>query len=164
MKENRYYIAYGSNLNLLQMEHRCPTAQLAASAVIEDYQMLFRGNQKSAVATIEPSEGDSVPILIWTLQEADEQALDRYEGFPHFYHKETMELEIDEEITEAMVYIMNDGYEIGMPSPTYLNTILDGYDEAGFDPTAIEKAVSISKEYLAEKEKKTSYTVKLNPR
>lgn len=130
------------------MERRCPTAKKIGAGEVNDYQLLFRGNKKSAVATIEPSKGNTVPALIWELQENDEKSLDRYEGYPFFYHKEFMELEINGESAEAMVYIMNEGHEIGMPSDYYLNTILDGYDEAGFDPTAIEKAIELSKEYL----------------
>lgn len=144
----KYYIAYGSNLNLPQMERRCPTAKRVGIGEIKDYQLLFRGNKESAVATIEPSKGNIVPALIWELQKSDEKSLDRYEGFPFFYHKEFMEVEINGEVAEAMVYIMNDGYEIGMPSDYYLNTILDGYDAAGFEPTAIEKALETSQEYV----------------
>lgn len=144
----KYYIAYGSNLNLPQMERRCPTAKKVCAGEIKDYQLLFRGDKDSAVATIEPSDGYSVPALIWELKESDEKSLDRYEGYPFFYDKEFMEVEINGEVVEAMVYIMNDGYEIGMPSDYYLNTILDGYDTAGFDPTAIEKALEISQKYV----------------
>lgn len=146
--KKRYYIAYGSNLNSEQMERRCPTAKEAAYGEIKDYQILFRGNKNSAVATIEPSKNDTVPVLVWELQERDEAALDRYEGFPSFYRKETMQMELDGELAEAMVYIMNDGYEIGMPSEIYLNTILDGYDAAGFDPMAIEKALEVSQKQM----------------
>lgn len=146
--DKKYYIAYGSNLNLPQMKRRCPTAKKIGVGEVKDYQLLFRGNKESAVATIEPSDGDSVPALIWELQRGDEESLDRYEGFPLFYHKEFMEIEINREETEAMVYIMNDGYDIGMPSDYYLNIILDGYDTAGLDPTAIEKALEISKEHV----------------
>lgn len=148
MKNPRYYIAYGSNLNLPQMERRCPTASIAGSTEVNDYQILFRGHEHSAVATIEPSEGDSVPALVWKLKPDDEKALDRYEGYPFFYRKEMMEVELDGKTVDAMVYVMNDGHEIGMPSEFYLNTILDGYDEAGFDPSAIEKALEISQAHM----------------
>lgn len=151
--DKRYYIAYGSNLNLPQMKKRCPTAIKAASGEIKDYQILFRGNPAAAVATIEPAKGNSVPVLIWELQARDEKALDRYEGYPFFYHKETMEFEIDGESVEAMVYIMNAGHEIGMPTDYYLNTILDGYDTAGFDPEPIEKALDISLQEMECQEK-----------
>ena len=33
----RYYLAYGSNLNIAQMQFRCPDAVMAGTAVIPDY-------------------------------------------------------------------------------------------------------------------------------
>ena len=35
----RYYIAYGSNLNLPQMQGRCPGATIVGTSVIEDYRL-----------------------------------------------------------------------------------------------------------------------------
>ena len=32
MNKDRLYIAYGSNLNLEQMKHRCPTAEVVGAA------------------------------------------------------------------------------------------------------------------------------------
>lgn len=39
----RYYIAYGSNLNIPQMRMRCPGARIIGTSVIDDYQLLFKG-------------------------------------------------------------------------------------------------------------------------
>ena len=43
-------------------------------------------------ATIEPCEGKSVPVLLWTVGKKDELALDRYEGYPTFYEKENISI------------------------------------------------------------------------
>jgi len=61
----KMYAAYGSNLNFAQMEHRCPDATFYGAAELKDHELLFRGSPTSAVATIEPKEGSSVPILLW---------------------------------------------------------------------------------------------------
>ena len=37
----RYYLAYGSNLNVQQMRFRCPTARVIGTAVIEDYELMM---------------------------------------------------------------------------------------------------------------------------
>ena len=37
-----YYIAYGSNLNIAQMDERCPGAQPVCTAKLEDYELVFR--------------------------------------------------------------------------------------------------------------------------
>ena len=38
------YFAYGSNINLEQMNWRCPEAEVFGAAVLEGYELLFRGN------------------------------------------------------------------------------------------------------------------------
>ena len=35
--EKRYYLAYGSNLNVRQMMMRCPSARIIGTAKIKDY-------------------------------------------------------------------------------------------------------------------------------
>ena len=45
MKNKKYYIAYGSNLNLPQMAFRCPTAKVVGVSEIKDYELLFRGSR-----------------------------------------------------------------------------------------------------------------------
>lgn len=45
------YIAYGSNLNLPQMALRCPTAEVVGKSELKDYELLFRGGRRGAVAT-----------------------------------------------------------------------------------------------------------------
>ena len=143
-KKNTLYIAYGSNLNLPQMAFRCPTAKVVGASEIKGYELLFRGGRKGAVATVEPLEGGSVPVLLWKIRRGDEQALDRYEGYPHFYRKEMMEVELNGKTVSGMVYVMNGGYELGAPSDFYLNTILEGYKTAGFDTDFLDQAVEKS--------------------
>jgi len=150
MKSETLYIAYGSNLNLPQMAFRCPTAKVIGTSEIKDYELLFRGGRKSSVATVEPLKGSSVPVLLWKLKERDLQALDRYEGYPSFYRKEILDVELRGKTVPAMVYIMNDGHPFGSPSDYYLNTIMEGYQSAGFDTEfldqAVEKSIRLAKE------------------
>jgi gamma-glutamylcyclotransferase (GGCT)/AIG2-like uncharacterized protein YtfP len=144
MKFETLYIAYGSNLNLPQMAFRCPTAKVVGTSEIKDYELLFRGGRGSSVATVEPLKDSSVPVLLWKLKERDLQALDRYEGFPSFYRKEILPVELKGKTVPAMVYIMNDSHPMGSPSDYYLNTIFEGYQSAGFDTEILEQAVEKS--------------------
>lgn len=139
------YLAYGSNLNLEQMVERCPTAKIAGAATLENYRLLFRGGHSNAVATVEPKEGGSVPVLLWEISPADETALDRYEGWPYLYRKETVMVTLNGKSVEAMVYIMNEGRPLGKPSCYYYNVILQGYSSAGFDFNVLKQAVKNSK-------------------
>lgn len=144
MKNETLYIAYGSNLNLPQMSFRCPTAKVVGVSEIKGYELLFRGSRSSAVATVEPLAGSSVPVLLWKVRPKDELALDRYEGYPNFYRKELFPVELGGRSVNAMVYVMNDGHPLGAPSDYYLNTILEGYKSAGFDSDFLEQAVEKS--------------------
>lgn len=133
--KKKLYIAYGSNINLEQMAVRCPTADVVCKGMIKDYELQFR-----RVATIEPKENSKVPVMIWSLGEKDERSLDRYEGYPNFYRKETFKVELDGESYDAMAYIMNNG-EIAPPLPSYYNAILQGYLENGMDTEYLDQAL-----------------------
>ncbi|CDM68553.1 hypothetical protein CM240_1394 [Clostridium bornimense] len=143
---SKLYLAYGSNLNLEQMSNRCPTAKVVETSQIDNHRLLFRGAHAGAVATIEPFKGDSVPVLVWEITPADEAALDRYEGWPFLYRKETVKVKLNGKTVKAMVYIMNDGRPLGQPSCYYYSTILEGYKSAGFDVDILRKATTDSAE------------------
>ena len=138
------------------MAFRCPTAKVIGASKIKDYELLFCGGRRGSVATAEPLKGSHVPVLLWELKEKDLQALDRYEGYPHFYRKENLEVELNGKTISAMVYIMNDGHPFGSPSDYYLNAIMEGYKSAGFDTEyleqAVEKSIRLAKEQQLEQE------------
>lgn len=90
----KYYLAYGSNLNLRQMALRCHTAKPVGTAVIKDYELLFKGSKTGAYLTIEPKSGAEVHVAVWSVEPADEKRLDVYEGFPTFYYKTELELSV----------------------------------------------------------------------
>ncbi len=116
----RLYVAYGSNLNIRQMKYRCPGAKLYGTGVIDNYELQFKGQPHSAFATIAPKEGACVPVAVWEISEKNEQALDRYEGYPSHYFKQNVPVQLDGEEVNAMVYIMNLRMGFGMPSPVLL--------------------------------------------
>ena len=152
-KRPKLYMAYGSNLNLYQMAYRCPTAQVAGKAVLKDYELLFRGGRRGAVATIEPKEGSSVPVLLWKIREADEAALDLYEGYPRLYEKQRMQVEVDGKRVSAFAYTMTPGHILGIPSNAYVNVIREGYESAGFDQKILDDAIDRAFELAGRMEK-----------
>ena len=83
----KYYLAYGSNLNIRQMQMRCPGAKPVGTMVLKGYELLFKGSKTGSYLTIEKKKGGKVPVGIWQVSEQHEKALDRYEGFPVFYYK-----------------------------------------------------------------------------
>ena len=143
--KKRLYIAYGSNLHLEQMNYRCPTSTVVGKSELVGYKLIFKGAPTNAYATIEESNGSTVPALVWDIKPQDEHNLDRYEGYPTFYYKKNLVIEVGGAEVEAMVYIMNEKAQIGIPSQRYYKTISIGYETAGFDVTFLEEALEFSK-------------------
>lgn len=137
----KYYLAYGSNMNIRQMRRRCPDAKPVGTVVLEGYELLFRGGQGSAVATVEPKDGGSVPCALWLISARDEAALDCYEGFPHLYRKEMVQVVFGKRRMRVMVYIMNDGHNIAMPGTGYYNTIREGYRDFRLNSDTLDTAL-----------------------
>ena len=145
-KMNKYYVAYGSNLNISQMKMRCPDAKPVGTGFIRGYELLFKGSKSGAYLTIEKKRGGKVPIAIWQVSEADELALDRYEGYPTFYYKADMKIKLNEEEIDAFVYIMHEERPIGIPTKAYLRVCAEGYHSFGFDVEYLLKAYEHSVE------------------
>lgn len=129
-----------------------PDCKSGGASQLKDYELLFRGNRRSAVATVEPKEGSTVPVLLWRIHERDEASLDLYEGYPRLYDKQMMDVELDGKPVSAMVYIMTPGHEFGIPSDYYVDTIWQGYESAGFDTQILEDAVEKAMELTRHQE------------
>ena len=135
----RYYIAYGSNLNIHQMRWRCPDARIIGTAELVGWQLLFKGSKTGSYLTIEKAPGHRVPVAVWEVSPTDEAALDRYEGYPDFYYKKELDLDITGIRTKKVrrrrvfVYIMHEDRPIGIPSMQYLRICAEGYDSFRFD-------------------------------
>ena len=143
--KRRLYVAYGSNLNLEQMKHRCPTSKLVGTGVINDYELQFKGFPTSAYATIAPKVGASVPVGVWEIGWMDERYLDRYEGYPSHYFKENVPVQMqDGSQVDGMVYIMNPKMKFGMPSTHYYKVVHQGYIDCGLDTHVLNEAVKTS--------------------
>lgn len=155
----RYYLAYGSNLNIGQMASRCPGARPVGTSSLPGYELLFKGSKTGAYLTIEKAAGDYVPVAVWEVSPEDEAALDRYEGFPRFYYKKEVTLPMlgltSGKLTkiDAFVYIMREERAPGLPSEHYLDICLRGYLAFQFNPAALRHALKRTKELMHEKSK-----------
>lgn len=149
--KKRYYIAYGSNLNIPQMRMRCPSARIIGTSEIPNHQLLFKGSKTGSYLTIEKQTGSVVPVVAWEVDKEDEAALDRYEGFPTFYYKAELELPIRGirsgklRKRSCFVYIMHEDRPLGIPSSYYVATCLEGYRSFGFDANLIYDAIENSR-------------------
>ena len=144
--DKRYYLAYGSNLNVPQMRRRCPGATILGTAKLRGWELLFRGSKTGSYLTIEEREGCEVPVAVWVVTPEDEAALDRYEGFPDFYYKKEFKVQYKGILTgrrrkiTAFAYIMHEDRPIGIPTDFYMRTCLEGYDTFFFDRNVLVAA------------------------
>ena len=141
-----YYFAYGSNLNVEQMKARCPSAIIMGTAYLQDHRLAFRGSKTGAYLTVIPSKGDSVPIGVWDIDEADLRSLDRYEGYPTFYDRKEIELQCylndwtPSFTARGVIYIMTGNRQPGIPSERYLEVCRHGYKDFEFSVGPITEA------------------------
>ena len=131
----KYYVAYGSNLNKKAMSKRCSTAVPFGTSAIKNCKLEFRGTPGFSYLTLVASPGDIVPLGVWQIEDSDELSLDRYEGYPHLYHKVKVPVvrvkkddgtQVD---VEAFMYLMNQGYGIAEPSRQYISICMTGFED-----------------------------------
>lgn len=143
---NRYYFAYGSNLNVTSMERRCSGAKQLKKLRLCGYRLVFRG-----VADIEctGNPDDFVEGGLWKINSSDEANLDRYEGVsfvnPRYgsYRKVLFPISHEGKTIDIMTYQMNDK-GIGPPTELYFNTIVQGYRDFNLDLSALDAALQRS--------------------
>jgi gamma-glutamylcyclotransferase len=96
-KEPTLYFGYA--LWKAQMRQRCPTSTYVGIARLKGYKWIINERGYANVVELTPEEkeskgyADEVWELVYTLEEADEERLDRNEGVPHAYTKEDLEVE-----------------------------------------------------------------------
>ena len=148
--DGRYYIAYGSNLNVDQMASRCPDAEVVGTGMLKGMRLWFKGSQTGNYLTIEEECGYEVPVVVWKVSEQDERNLDWYEGFPKFYYKKGFSMEVkdintsDVRLMNVFAYIMHEERKIGAPRKSYVDGCKEGYHTFGFDTKILDEAVKAS--------------------
>lgn len=129
------YAAYGSNINIEHMEILCPEAKLYDVGFIENHILEFRGSRNNAHATIRAQNDNKVPVIVWAVNQRCVQALEHFESFPQYYHKEYHKIHALNGIYEnVLTFVMNDDYKkYGTPDSAYYELIAQGYKEHSFD-------------------------------
>ncbi len=154
------YFAYGSNMNLDQMARRCPDAEVVGPVRLNGYRLAFAGSPHNGVATILPAANSHVYGVLWKISAQDEKSLDRYEGFPRLYGKETVTVK-DEAGREhqVMAYTMNAPYRDcpAVPDASYLYGIVAGCRQNRISPLPVYKAFErVSKEVGMQREHRST--------
>ena len=76
-KDLRYYLAYGSNLNLAQMQERCGTSKKVGKAIIKDYRLMFKGSENSNYLTIDVYKRQAVTHALRGILAHNDSAISR---------------------------------------------------------------------------------------
>ena len=133
------------------MEMRCPNAKIVGKGYLSNYRLLFKGSKTGSYLTIEPAEKEEVPFGIWEITPKHEETLDIYEGYPLFYYKRELDIEYYDfesktiKKDKAMVYIMHEDREFGIPTRRYMDVCQEGYSNFGFNHKYLAKAYLFSK-------------------
>ncbi|WP_067140519.1 gamma-glutamylcyclotransferase family protein [Oceanivirga salmonicida] len=133
----RYYLAYGSNMVIEQMNIRCPESKFIKTEKLYGYELIFKRTREGVyLDLIKSDKKNYVPVVIWEISENDEKNLDEYEDVPLSYLKK----EIDCSIGKALVYIMaNKWTKEEIPEDKYFLPILKTYEENKFDENILIK-------------------------
>lgn len=101
---NRFYFAYGSNMNPERIRERIPTARTVGPAFILGWRLKER-----LYADIERSAGGRVDGVLYLLSQIEIFRLDEYEGYPRTYGCVGLDAIIDpEHKVSAFTYVLTD--------------------------------------------------------
>ena len=135
-----FYVAYGSNMDTLQMDYRCPSSVLYDKVVINNYKFVL---DSCDFASIVKSESDSVECLVWLCPKDDIKTLDRYEGVAYnCYEKSHIDVIIDGIKVNMLIYFSL--REICTPdtcgyNENYMERIVAAAEEFRFSDSYIEE-------------------------
>jgi gamma-glutamylcyclotransferase (GGCT)/AIG2-like uncharacterized protein YtfP len=128
------YAAYGSNMDPAQMAQRAPHSPQRGTGWLEGWRLTFGGEQigwEGALATVVEAEREQVFVALYELAEADEEALDNWDGVSlGYYRKSKVRVATLDGDVLAWLYVLND-YEGGLPSARYLGILAEAAETAG---------------------------------
>ncbi len=129
----KYYLAYGSNLNVEKMKKRCPSAKIVGSTILGNYELV-----SWHYLNIIDKPGSQVYIGVWEFDETEEYLLDMYEAYPRLYRKEIIPFDLNGKKELGLIYFMNNKDETP-PTEEYIKECLEGYDDFNFDKDILLK-------------------------
>ena len=128
------YAAYGSNLDPRRMAQRAPASPAVGTGWLDGWRLTFGGEDvgwDGALSTVVEDQADRVFVVLYDLLDADERALDDWEGADlGLWRKIRVRVRTAGEHVLAWLYVLDD-YEGGLPSAHYLGVIADAAEAGG---------------------------------
>ncbi|MCX8020937.1 MAG: gamma-glutamylcyclotransferase [Chitinophagaceae bacterium] len=122
------YFAYGSNMNVDQIEERVSNFVVLGKAILHDYTLCFnkeaQAGNGTGYANIVYQKGEYVEGLLYEIDSLE--SLDDWEGFPEHYERVEMDVMFNNTPTKAWIYVANPNkIKSGLkPAREYLNKLL----------------------------------------
>ena len=131
------YFAYGSNMDLVQMNNRCEGAAVVSKADLPLHRFIINSR---GVATVVPDQASTVRGLLWRISKEDERSLDRHEGVVQgIYRKSFMRVNVSSRRkVRALIYVAVDSTP-GEARPGYMEKIVSAAQECGLPQTYIDQ-------------------------
>ena len=130
------YGAYGANLNMANMEVRCPQAKPILGFNLVGYRLVF-----NSVADIVKDKDAKVPIGLWKITKECEKSLDRFEGYPYLYKKIKLKFDVPGFKGQKVMFYVMRRKGVALPPASYFNTIAQGYDDFALNKDYLNWAV-----------------------
>ena len=125
------YFAYGSNMDMSRLSNRGVNPITRNKGTLKNWKLKFNKKASSgdwSFANIEPSEGDTVEGLVFTIKESDLKLLDKFEGAPRHYRREILIVETYSEDTKCITYIAQPEHVVEglLPQKDYIQFLING--------------------------------------
>ena len=141
-----WYFAYGSNLSIPQMLGRAGEWQTSRKAILKGWKLLFNVNSKrwgrgtaNIVKTKDPN--DIVHGVIYLIKKEKLCVLSTYEGVL----PKDITVRSEGKDVEAKTYIFRKDKKPTDPSKAYLETIIDGLRQHGYDENVVKQIYKAAK-------------------
>lgn len=149
MPLNKYF-AYGSCMNEADFRRSLKRSGLDKDytiiglAKLSDYRLAFTRysyGRGGGVLDMLPSPGDYVLGIVYEVTDRALKAIDRREGvYVGAYYRDTVQIQVGDEVVEAYTYFVNDKLEEEVPpSEEYQNIVYEAMKQASFPDEYIKK-------------------------
>lgn len=135
------YFAYGSNMSTKQLTQRGIKPKRSFIAELRAHTLEFNklSNDGSTKVNIERNASSKVLGVVFEISASDLAELDRYEGAPEHYKRQTIRVRSeDNEVHNATTYVAVRKAQDLKPKAEYVRKIIEGAVEAGLPWSYIE--------------------------
>jgi hypothetical protein len=150
------YFAYGSNMNLAQINSRCSRPVVISTACLKNHRLVFCGHSDvwdGGIETVEPASDEDVWGVLFSLSNMNWERLDlwqdaRMDGGGQYFHIPAVVTDREGHEHYVRLYKKDVQKEPTNPSHEYLDFIVQGAVENGLPRSYID-ALKIQKTYPA---------------